>query len=131
MAQICRKALIFSLTIVILEEIESADDFTAFQHYQKRPKNDVPISSKFEATTEKVLIPMIQCVKLKYNTILSFINKKLRSWSFYDGIGYEVSILTVANFISFTDHTHVYCCNVINCRPFNISSQLSKTSRGL
>ena len=111
-AQICRKAQISSLTIIILEEIESPRDPPTSQNYRRHHMNNVSCSSKLEKRNMshegKVLVPMIQCVRLKYPTILSFINKKLRSWSFYDGVGYEVSNFIVANLDGLFAHFTFY-----------------------
>lgn len=74
-AQTCRKMGINSITIEILEELES------IPAYQPNATSGVP---------ELRLTSLLECLHIIDRRIYPAIERRLRSWSFFDGVGHEV-----------------------------------------
>ena len=107
-AGICQECGVSSLTIDILEEIRGPSNVPRISHDQHRTVEGSAnyIGSNYSVTSDKsldkstnvtrttttIVVPLIDCVTLPNAAALPAVNKRLRNWNFYDGIGHEVRL---------------------------------------
>lgn len=89
-AQICRRLKIFPLTIDILEEIDHSERLTVNNGQKTTEKFGNMSSSYFAEGEARRALSMIEFVTITNQSAFPAVNKRLKSWSYYDGLGDEV-----------------------------------------